>query len=80
MWNGAHGWWMLGESVFWLLLIVAAIWLVVTLTKDDSARTPSAPSALEILDQRFARGEISPEELRGRRRELTTPAEGDEAG
>ena len=72
MWNGTHTWWMVGESVFWLLLIVAAVWLVITVTKDNSARPTSVPSALEILEQRFARGEISTEELRDRRRELTT--------
>lgn len=70
MWGTSHGWWMLGESIFWLLLIVGAIWLVVGLTRDSSARPSTTPSPLEILEQRFARGEISLEELRERHSEL----------
>jgi putative membrane protein len=67
----SHGWWMFGESIFWLLLIVGAIWLVIDLTRDSSARPSTTPSPLEILERRFARGEISSEELRERRAELT---------
>ena len=71
MFSTSHGWWMFGESIFWLLLIVGAIWLVVGLTRDPPARHATTPSPLEILEQRFARGEISSEELRERRSELT---------
>lgn len=71
MWNTSHGWWMSGESIFWLLLIVGAIWLVVSLTRDTSVRAGGAPSALDILQQRYARGEISSDEFHERRAELS---------
>ena len=71
MWSTSHGWWMVGESIFWLLLIVGAIWLVISLTRDTTAHAGRAPSALDTLEQRYARGEISSDELRERRAELS---------
>lgn len=71
MWSTSHGWWMFGESIFWLLLIVGAIWLVVSLTRDTSVRADSAPLPLDILQQRYARGEISSDEFHERRAELS---------
>lgn len=71
MWNTSHGWWMSGESIFWLLLIVGAIWLVVSLTRDTSVRAGGAPSALDILEQRYARGEIASDEFQKGRTELS---------
>jgi putative membrane protein len=50
--------------LFWGGLILGGIWLVRTLF-DNSPGTsisPRQPSAREILDQRYARGEISREE------------------
>ena len=50
--------------IFWAALIVLGVWLVRTLF--PHAKQPPAASydltAREILDRRFARGEISPEE------------------
>lgn len=56
---------MLG-SVLWIALLVALVWALINwLTRKSSATvppstgtTPSAPTALEILQQRYARGEI----------------------
>lgn len=50
--------------IFWGGLILGGIWLVKTLF-DNTPRGPAVPrqpSAREILDQRYARGEISREE------------------
>lgn len=71
MWSTSHGWWMFGESIFWLLLIVGAIWLVVRLTRDTTVDTGVTPSPLNILEQRYARGEISSDEFQERRGELS---------
>lgn len=70
MWSTSHGWWMFGESIFWLLLIVGAIWLVISLTRDTSVRAAGAPSPLDTLEQRYARGEIASDEFQERRTEL----------
>jgi|GEM_PF-2127474 len=71
MWSTSHGGWMIGESIFWLLLIVGAIWLVISLTRDTSVRAAGAPSPLDILQQRYARGEIASDEFQERRAELS---------
>ncbi len=55
--------------VFWGLIIVALVlgirWLV------TQGREPRSDSALEILRQRYARGEISKEEFEAMKRDLT---------
>jgi putative membrane protein len=54
----AWGAW-LGMGLFWLLLLVLLVLLVVRLLpQNDRARTGGALSPEDILDQRFARGEI----------------------
>lgn len=77
-WFGAWGWGhMLGGGLFmllfWVAVIVLAVYLVRALTggKADSSASPSAkPDALRILDERFARGEISREEHEEQRKHL----------
>lgn len=66
----AHGWWtvmplMLLQLVFWAALIAAIIWALSRWLHAPAPGMPPAayhpgnvPSALEILSQRYARGEI----------------------
>jgi putative membrane protein len=60
--NWGAGWWILMAFMmvaFWGLVIVGIVWLVRTLTAEhpgDGGETP-----IEVLDQRLASGEISPE-------------------
>ncbi|MGH8958957.1 MAG: SHOCT domain-containing protein [Acidimicrobiia bacterium] len=57
----------------WLLVLLAivagVVWLVRTLV-DRPAQTGSTNSAIRILEERFARGEIDPAEFEERRRTL----------
>ena len=50
--------------LFWGGLIFGGVWLVKTLFNNgqNGPAAPRQPSAQEILDQRYARGEISREE------------------
>lgn len=50
--------------IFWALFAIGLVWLVQSLTRgrDDGAR--------RILDERFAAGELTPEEYEQRRRAL----------
>jgi putative membrane protein len=74
MWGG--GWWMLFGPVTMILLIAAAIALVVLLvrwlagTRRASYGVQSGKTPLDILQERFARGEIDTEEFEERRRIL----------
>ena len=63
--------WML---IFWGGIILLAVWLISLLFPNDSHSPPdyprTSPSAREVLDQRFARGELSPEQYREMRQTL----------
>lgn len=63
-WRHDGGWWF-AFGFLWLVLLGVVIWLLV--------RRPSGPhrsTAVDILAERFARGEISSEEYRERLAEL----------
>lgn len=66
-WNHDPGWgaWLmmtLGMGGFWILMAV----LVVALLRSGRPAGSSGPDAREILQQRFARGEIDAEEYEAR--------------
>lgn len=72
MW-GMWGPWGIGMMLmmilFWALIIVALVlgirWLI------TQGKEPRSDSALEILRQRYARGEINKEEFETKKRELS---------
>jgi putative membrane protein len=57
--------------LFWILVILALVWLGAALVRGSSGRT--SKSTLEILDERFARGEIDHEEFEKMREALRRP-------
>ncbi len=59
--------------IFWIVIIVGIIFLVKYLMQGGGkmgGKGASGNSALEILEQRFARGEIDQEEFETKKREL----------
>jgi putative membrane protein len=69
MWGYGFGWgWLMMAfgTVLWVALLVVLVWALIRwLSSKTSSPTPtmthmppSGPSALEILQQRYARGEI----------------------
>ncbi len=67
-WSG--GWWilmMVGMIVFWALIILGGAWVVrsVILSRREPTERP-----IEILDRRFAQGEIDEDEYQKRRSAL----------
>ena len=73
MMGGGH---MLGGGLFSLLVIVALIALVVVIVRRGAHFRMmhgggSASRALDILQERFARGEVSVEEYQERKKHLT---------
>lgn len=59
-WGGVMG-------LFWLVILLLLVWLAVGLFRRDGG---GGQSAREILDKRYARGEIDETEYRRRRAEL----------
>ncbi|MDD5328367.1 MAG: SHOCT domain-containing protein [Sulfuricella sp.] len=85
MWNwGEHGGWGMGFGflfmiLFWALVILGIVALVRWLTQDSQARReqdgralPRDKTPLEIVKERYARGEIDREEYEQKRRDLET--------
>ena len=66
---GLLGWLLMG--LFWLVLMAVVIWAVVRLLPArGSSSGPVPESALDILDRRYARGEIDTETYQMQRRAL----------
>lgn len=61
MWSITPWWHWLGMVVVWGLLIGGAVWAIGYLFPHSTSTTPSA---LGLLDQRLARGELDPDEYR----------------
>lgn len=77
MWGMGGGWF--GMILFWILTIVAIVWLVRNLDGGRSASDRDAnvrrdalgdDRALAILRERYARGEIDSDEFERRKRDL----------
>ena len=63
-WYGSGGWfWMsVWMVVFWAVVIGVVVWVVRQFSR-TSITTDQGSSAIKILDERFARGEIDKAEL-----------------
>jgi putative membrane protein len=71
MWDGTWGWGALGMlwmALFWVGIVVLAIWAIRQFS--DGSRGRSDRRALDILEERFARGEIDRDEFEERKRAL----------
>ena len=77
-WNyqgmGGGGWALMvvGMLVFWTILVVGVVvlWRHFEPRRENSPLRPSADTAVEILKERFARGELTEEEYVQRRKLL----------
>lgn len=72
-WYGGMGWMMATSSVLGLALIGLVVWAIVRLTAapPPKQQNPTRSSAREILDRRFASGEIDVDAYRRAVRELS---------
>lgn len=78
MW-GDHGWiwgWgmgigMISMVLFWALVILGIVVLVKWIAGGSSMSNPSAKNALDILKERYARGEIDKQEFEEKKRDLS---------
>ena len=76
--NGAAdgGWWAFGmmflSLVFLTLIVVGVVFVARSFAHDEQPRpVPGGSRALDLLDERFARGEIDSADYEERRRILT---------
>jgi putative membrane protein len=69
------GWWvlmMIGMVVFWTIFVIGIVYLVRHYgpRRGEAPSTSSTTSAIAILKERFARGELTEEEYTRRRKLL----------
>ena len=64
--SGAAGWWMVLGMAILAVAVIGSVWLIVRRPGGGSGRSP----AEEILRERFARGEITPEQFEVAKRTL----------
>jgi putative membrane protein len=77
MWHMGDGWgWWMVFGWIWMVafwgLIVWAVVTVISRLGGQPRRSEGTRTSLEILEERYARGEISHEEFEERRRRLQT--------
>ena len=71
MWG--FGW--LFMALFWIFVIVGVVWLVLSVSAQRDRATRGADrTAVRILEERLARGEIDVEEFRARKAALEEQA------
>ncbi len=63
-WGMHWGWWL-----FWIVVIIALVWLL-SQRRTGAPPPPRKESPLELLQRRYAAGEISTEEYEERRARL----------
>jgi len=68
---GMHGWGMGWGWIIGLIVLVLIVWLIVkTTTQNRSLEQNQGKSALDILKERYARGEIDKKEFEEKKKDL----------
>ena len=67
---GGMGFGPIGMALFWILLIAAIVVLVKAVSGGGATERRQERTALDILKERYARGEIEREEFEQKRRDL----------
>ena len=63
----ASGWWILSGPLFWLVLIVGIVFLLRARSGGSPWTGGGRETGIDVLERRFAEGELSLEEYRERR-------------
>ena len=73
-WGKWHGFGLLGGGfmiLLWVILVASIVFLLVKVINKDGFSGLTSESPLDILKKRYARGEISKEELENMKKELS---------
>jgi putative membrane protein len=69
---GGNGWggWMIVHAGFWILLLVLVVFAVFAVTRGRGSSGGKSANALDLLNERYARGEIDREEFLQRKKDI----------
>lgn len=73
-WGWGMGFGMISVVLFWVLVILGIVILVKWIAGGSSSASPPPPAktALDILKERYARGEIDKQEFEEKKRDLSS--------
>lgn len=74
MWhNFNHGWGMMGGWgwIIGIILLAMFIWLIIRISSSDRYIRSANKSALDILKERYAKGEIDKEEFDTKKKDIS---------
>lgn len=64
-WGMGFGW------IIGCIILIAAIWFIVkTVNQNNSSKQPKEKSPLDILNEKYARGEINKQEYEGKKKDI----------
>jgi len=62
--GGVFGWiWMIGGLLVMIGVVVLIVWAISAMSRGGASREPERPRPLDILRERYARGEITQQEF-----------------
>jgi putative membrane protein len=70
-----YGWW---AWLFWIIILVIIVWIIASLAsrgrrrRDNNGDIADKETALDILKQRYARGEISKDQYEQMKKDIET--------
>jgi len=68
---GGHGWGMGWWWIIGLIIVIAVVWMVIkTMNQNTVSSQSTEKSALDILKERYAKGEIDKQEFEERKKDL----------
>lgn len=70
MYGFGNGWGMGFGWIIGLIIVVAIVWLIIRSVNQNSNPPGHTRSALDILKERYARGEIGKEEYENKKKDL----------
>lgn len=87
MWHmgDGWGWWMVFGTVFMVAFWLIIIWAIGSMSGRSGQQPPSTPryeepTALQILERRYANGELTDDEFEEKRQRLTGSIQGPRTG